>query len=123
MNNTFGSYIMAKRLYLHISVRSFSKKIGISATYLSKIENGIKPAPKNNVLEKMADLLMIEGTEKEHFFDLAAKTRGDKALAKDLIEYINKNEIIHNTLRISKRLNVDPIEWEEIYKLFIDKYL
>ncbi len=123
MNNTFGSYIMAKRLYLHISVRSFSKKIGISATYLSKIENGIKPAPKNNVLEKMADLLMIEGTEKEHLFDLAAKTRGDKALAKDLIEYINENEIIHNTIRISKRLNVDPIEWEEIYKLFIDKYL
>ena len=95
--------------------------IDISATYLSKIENGIKPAPKESILEKMADVLLLNADEKERFYDLAARTKGDKALAKDLIEYINENEIIHKTLRTSKRLDINPCEWEKIYKQFINK--
>ena len=121
MNNTFGSFIKAKRIYNYLSVRAFSELIGISATYLSKIENGLKPAPKECVLEKIADVFMLNEDEKEQFYDLAAKTKGDKALAKDLIEYINENEIIHKTLRTSKRLDINPGEWEKIYKQFIDK--
>ncbi len=121
MNNTFGSFIKAKRIYNYLSVRAFSELIDISATYLSKIENGIKPAPKESILEKMADVLLLNADEKERFYDLAARTKGDKALAKDLIEYINENEIIHKTLRTSKRLDINPCEWEKIYKQFINK--
>ena len=53
MENTFGKYLSTKRLYKHISVRAFAEKVGISATYLSKIENG-NANPSLNTLLKLA---------------------------------------------------------------------
>ena len=123
MENTFGKYLSTKRLYKHISVRAFAEKVGISATYLSKIENGLKPAPANEILVKMADKLSLSNLEKEAFYDLAAKTKGDTFLAQDLIKYINENEIIHITLRLSKRCNVSAEDWRQIYKLYAEKYI
>lgn len=123
MENSFGKYLSTKRLSKHISLRLFAKKIGISATYLSQIENGLKPAPKSLVLEKMIEILMLESNEIDMFYDLAAKTKGDTFLAVDLVKYINDNEIIHSTLRLSKRCNVSSTDWQDIYKLFYEKYL
>lgn len=123
MENMFGNFISSKRIKKQISLRTFSYMIGISATYLSKIENGIKPAPTDSILEKIANTLALDEIEKELLFDLAAQSKGTCSLAYDLIKYINENEIIHKTLRISKRCNVSPDDWNDIYILISKKYL
>ena len=71
----------------------------------------------------MIEILMLESNEIDVFYDLAAKTKGDTFLAIDLVKYINDNEIIHSTLRLSKRCNVSSTDWQDIYKLFYEKYL
>lgn len=52
MKKTFGAFINEKRLEKNISLRCFSKMIDISSEYLSKIENGLRSAPKDMVLKK-----------------------------------------------------------------------
>lgn len=46
MENQFGVFINKRRNEKQISLRSFSSMIGISPEYLSKIENGLRSAPK-----------------------------------------------------------------------------
>lgn len=47
MNNDVGIFIKQKRIQKNISLRAFSREIGISAEYLSKIENGFESAAKS----------------------------------------------------------------------------
>mgnify|MGYP002711581399 CR=1 FL=1 len=60
MKKTFGAFINEKRLEKNISLRCFSKMIDISSEYLSKIENGLRSAPKDMVLKKIADKLSLK---------------------------------------------------------------
>lgn len=43
----FGLFINEKRQIIKMSLRKFAQKIKISPEYLSKIENGERPAPKS----------------------------------------------------------------------------
>lgn len=116
MKKTFGAFINEKRLEKNISLRCFSKMIDISSEYLSKIENGLRSAPKDMILEKMADKLSLNFEEREELFDLAADSKPYLSLSSDLIEYINENEIIHKTLRLAKRSQLTNEEWEKIFE-------
>ena len=58
-NNDLGIFINKKRIQKQISLRNFSRQIGISAEYLSKIENGLRPAPSIEVLEKITIQLLL----------------------------------------------------------------
>ncbi len=55
MKKTFGEFISEKRLEKCISLRTFSNLIDISPEYLSKIENGLRAAPRDEVLNRIAD--------------------------------------------------------------------
>lgn len=116
MKKTFGAFINEKRLEKNISLRCFSKMIDISSEYLSKIENGLRSAPKDMVLKKIADKLSLNFEEREELFDLAADSKPYLSLSSDLIEYINENEIIHKTLRLAKRSQLTNEEWEKIFE-------
>ena len=105
MKNTFGAFMSSKRLEEQISLRQFAETIKISPEYLSKIENCERPAPSADILTRMSDKLLLSETEKEEFFDLAAKSKSDSSIAVDLIDYIKKNPTIHKTLRVAKRCN------------------
>lgn len=73
MKNTFGAFISSKRLEEQISLRQFADIIKISPEYLSKIENCERPAPSADILIRISYKLLLSETEKEVFFDLAAK--------------------------------------------------
>lgn len=73
MKKTFGAFINEKRLDKDISLRSFFKMIDISPEYLSKLENDLRSAPKDVILEKIADKLLLSIDEKELLFDLVAE--------------------------------------------------
>lgn len=123
MKNTLGSFIVNKRQEKKISLRALSRIVGISPEYLSKIENGLRYAPKDDILEKIANKLALRDEEKEQLYDLAAEAKPNLSLALDLIEYIKENEMLHKTLRIAKRNKLSNKEWEEILEYICDFYL
>lgn len=123
MKVTFGSYISEKRLEKYISLRAFSNMIDISPEYLSKLENGLRAAPRYEILERIAKKLSLSSGEKEKLFDLAAESKSNLSLASDLVEYICNNEIVHKTLRIAKRCKLTTEEWQEIYDNIAEKHI
>lgn len=123
MKKTFGEYISEKRLEKNITLRNFSKMIDISPEYLSKLENNLRSAPKDVILEKIAIKLFLNVEERERLFDLAAESKANLSLASDLVEYICNNEIVHKTLRIAKRCKLTTEEWREIYDNIAEKHI
>ena len=74
MKKSFGAFLSVKRVSKDISLRNFSMMIGISPEYLSKIENNLRPAPKDIILEKIACKLSLSIEDREILFDLAAES-------------------------------------------------
>lgn len=67
-NPTFGQHIRdlreAKRAVdPAFSLRQFAQRVGISATFLSKIELGVFDPPKAEHIIKMAELLEVDADE------------------------------------------------------------
>jgi transcriptional regulator with XRE-family HTH domain len=58
-NLEFGDFIRKTRRKLNIGLREFASKVGISATYISKMEVGEYAAPKEENIKKMADILRV----------------------------------------------------------------
>lgn len=122
-NNDLGIFINKKRIQKQISLRNFSRQIGISAEYLSKIENGQRPAPSIEVLEKITIQLLLSPQEKEILYDLAADSKPYLALAPDLLVYIKENNSIHKALRLAKRCEANEEDWQVFIEFLTNKYL
>jgi transcriptional regulator with XRE-family HTH domain len=56
----FGSMLRQTRERARISLRAAARKVGISATYLSKMERGEFGPPGTAVLERLAVLLCVD---------------------------------------------------------------
>ena len=110
---TFGAFLTEKRLERDMTLRGFAGKLGISPVYMCNIEKDRRAAPTEDVLEKMAALLMLNKVEKEQMLDLAAKSKTVPAVALDLPEYINGNDIIRTALRTAKDVGATDDEWLE----------
>ena len=122
-NNDLGIFINKKRIQKQISLRNFSRQIGISAEYLSKIENGQRPAPSIEVLEKITIQLLLSPQEKEILYDLAADSKPYLSIAPDLLVYIKENNSIHKALRLAKRCYANEEDWQVFIEFLTNKYL
>jgi transcriptional regulator with XRE-family HTH domain len=101
---TFGEFITVKRKQLDISLRQLSQMLSLSATYLSHMERGMRPAPTYENQVKIADLLRLSEQEKECFFDLAARTRTRNTIPLDIAEYIMHDQAVRVFLRTAIQL-------------------
>ena len=70
----FGDYIRNTRLALKIGLREFALLIGISATYISKMENGDYAPPSEERIVKMAEILKLN---KDSLLAMAGKISSD----------------------------------------------
>jgi transcriptional regulator with XRE-family HTH domain len=70
----FGKRIRRLRTERKISLRSFAKTIGISPTYLSKVERGEFPPPAEARVKAIAEALMLDSDE---LLALAGKVASD----------------------------------------------
>lgn len=102
INKKFGEYLSQKRKQQKLSIRLFAKKVGISYSYLSSIESGLRQAPKLEILLKMIEILELTEEEKNHFFDLAALSNNKGIVPPDLVEYVNNNKVIRDLLRAAR---------------------
>jgi transcriptional regulator with XRE-family HTH domain len=115
IEQTFGTFIRSKRINLdpYISLRKMAELLDISPVYMSNIESGRNPAPKDNILEHLSELLRLTKQERERMYELAAKSKTFTAVPGDLPEYISSNEYARIALRVAKDVDATDKEWIE----------
>lgn len=114
---TFGQYLQTKRKERKITMRKFAEAVDLSPVYMSYIENNVRPAPTQDQLDKMIEVLRLDKSETEIFLDLAANTRTTPTVSSDLPEYIMQRDIVRVALRTAKEADATDEEWLE----FINK--
>lgn len=94
----FGEFIRQHRLELvpHITLREFARKIGISPTYLSRIERGEFDPPSEEIICNIAKELKVN---KDELLALAGKISSD--LTDIIIKY---HELIPTWVRMQARI-------------------
>jgi len=111
VNPTFGSYVRKLREAKKVvdprfSLRKFAQAVGISPTYLSKVEKGEFAPPAPERIKKMAELLEINADE---LLALANK------LDPDLSEIIrDQPKAMADFLRTAREMNLSE---EQLRKL------
>lgn len=111
----FGEYIKSNRIKKNITQTKAAKMYGISLSYLSGIERGLRPAPADDVVDKMADVLKLNRKDRYSLYDLAAESKEPPALADDLVEYIYRYPMIRDMLRYSMECDLKKDDWEKIF--------
>lgn len=89
---TFGEYFRDLRREYMFSQKQLADKIGVSYTYISKIENDVFPPPSVDMLEKVAKAYKMENANELLIEakiipeDVKQAIRNDKELLRFLIE-------------------------------------
>lgn len=117
MSMTFGEFIKAKRQDKGISLRKFAEQLNISPVYLCNMEKDRNPAPKDDILSRMIQLLILSDEDTKLFYDLAAKTKNVPTVSKDLPEYIMDKDIVREALRTAKDVDATDEEWQEFIEM------
>ena len=112
--HTFGKYLRYRREAFNKSVRTLAGELGITAAYLSDIENGNRSAP-TNFLDKIISVLKIPEDEKQAFYDLASATRGFSYT--DINPYLGQSKAARVALRTARDRNLTDEGWDEILEL------
>ena len=113
---TFGSFVRQKRLESEMSLRALAQRLELSTVYMSNIENDLKPAPSHAKLDKLVKIFMLDKTDTELLWDLAAKSRKQR-VSVDLPDYIMERDIVRVALRTARECEATDEDWQE----FIDK--
>jgi transcriptional regulator with XRE-family HTH domain len=116
MDITFGEYVRQKRLERKITLRTFAKQVGISATFISGMENNEKSAPSGEVLKSIAEVLVLDRDETDRLYDLAAQTKTSNPLPLDIAETVRENAVVRIALRVAKDLDATDEEWEDFMR-------
>jgi transcriptional regulator with XRE-family HTH domain len=104
LDENFGSVVRRERQAKAIGLRQMAKMIGVSPTYLSKIERNEFPPPADDKVSKIA---VITHLDEDHLFALARR------VPSDLIEIIRQGSPqLGLFLRATKALTAD--DWGDL---------
>lgn len=59
----FGTYLCIKREERELSAKELAEMVGVSNTYISKIERGVKPPPSGKIIRRLASALEVPEDE------------------------------------------------------------
>lgn len=107
---TFGAFISTRRKEQKVNLREAAKSLRIAYGYLSDIEQGRRPAPEGDFVERVSRFLELDKQEYELLLDLAAKSR--KTVSADLPEYIMEHDVVRAALRVAKEVDATDEEWQ-----------
>ena len=62
-NKTFGQYLKAQRLKNSLTIKDLARLAGMSPSYLSRIERGLRGTPSASLLKKLARPLGLKQEE------------------------------------------------------------
>ena len=114
---TFGEFLRQKRQNTVYTLRKFAEALDISLGHMSYIETDQRPAPKDEKLKHMVNLLLLSKEDEERFYDLAAKSAISPRITGDLPNYILGNPLVTVALRTAQDVEATDTEWTE----FIEK--
>jgi len=114
---TFGSFLQVHRAGKK-TLRAFAAEVGVTAGYISDIENDRRDPPGKELLDKMASVLSIVGEDLIEMYDLAGK--GRQEVSPDLPDYIMNSEL-SDTIRLALRVAKDNGASLEDWLNFIDE--
>ncbi len=99
----FGEFVRKKREEKGLSVRAFANELGISAVYLSDIENNHRSA-SIRVVALFKDKLGIQKHEEQAFYDLATLSR--ETVEPEIIKYLIENFDARKALKVAVDKNM-----------------
>ena len=111
----FGQYLKLLRESRDITLRELSRQTGMSAPYLSDVENDRTQPLTKERLETVFRVLQLNEEEQNQLFDLAGRERNE--VAADLPDYIMDNDFVTAALRAARDLKAGEEEWQR----FIDE--
>lgn len=98
---TFGNFVRQRRMEKDIGLREMAKLIGVSPTYMSKVERDEFPPP---VEEKVKDIARILQCDADDLLARAGR------VSSDLSDIIKRNPVeLAALLRTTKGLSLDDI--------------
>jgi transcriptional regulator with XRE-family HTH domain len=91
----FGELVKQARINANLTIRALASQVGVVPSYLSELENSVKPAPTNNedFLSRLSEILNL------------TRTDVDMAIADDL--RVRKNKRIRNLFAHNPQLAAD----------------
>lgn len=124
-NMRFGDYIKRKRISdpREITLSDMSKKLGISLSLLSDIENNRRKPFDAEKIEIFASYLEItDGAEKAKLYDLAARDRREVPWdIEDIMMYEEIGNMARFALRESKAGNASEADWKQFIRAIEEK--
>ena len=111
----FGQYLKLLRESRDITLRELSRQTGMSAPYLSDVENDRTQPLTKERLETVFRVLQLNEEEQNHLLDLAGRERNEVAAA--LPDYIMDNDFVTAALRTARDLKAGEEEWQR----FVDE--
>ncbi len=115
--NEFGPLLKQLRLSHRVTLRGIASKAGVSSTYISELERGVKVAPSKEVLDKIVKAMNLDRDEASQLYQMAGKTQN--TIAYDLPEYIMNRDYVAAALRVARDVGAGKEIWdkfvEELY--------
>ena len=105
MTATFGELLREKRRAAGLSQRQLADRAGVDFSYISKLENGRLPAPADDTVVRLCEIL---GCPAEEFFAAARK------LPTELGESLVGEPAALRFLQEASRLKLSQEEWERM---------
>ena len=116
---SFGRYLFSKRSP-QMSMSELGRRLDISPGYVCDLEHGRKYPPSNDIVERIAEVLSLDDSERELFLDLAGK--GRREVSADLPEYIMYSDV-GDTVRLALRTAKNSHASVEDWLRFVDEML
>ncbi len=107
---TFGEYLKHKRDEKQISLREVARTLGVSAPFLSDVENNRRAPLTEERLADLANVLNLNEKEKAEMYDIVGKQKG--LLAPDLNPYVTERPYVNAALRTARNLEANEEDWQ-----------
>ena len=107
---TFGEYLKHKRDEEQISLREVARGLGVSAPFLSDVENNRRGPLTEERLADLAEVLHLNEDEKAEMYDIVGKQKG--LLAPDLNPYVTERPYVNAALRTARNLEANEEDWQ-----------
>lgn len=107
---TFGAYLKHKREEKQISLRELARRLGVSAPFLSDVENNRRTPLTEERLATLADVLNLNETDESEMYDIVGQQKG--LLASDLNPYVTNRPYVNAALRTARNLEANEEDWQ-----------
>lgn len=107
---TFGEYLKHKRDEKQISLREVARTLGVSAPFLSDVENNRRGPLTEERLADLAKVLNLNEKEQSEMYDIVGKQKG--LLAPDLNPYVTERPYVNAALRTARNLEANEEDWQ-----------